>query len=288
MGLLSIFRKNKQESAPDDGEFFTRSEDESNAVRGRVKRKSRKQGNEPVDPALPEKKRARRRLVGAIALVLAAVIALPMILDSEPKPLASDIAIQIPAKDSPPVRSENTRATPTPPIATSGVPVAAGLDKDEEIVSAPSAPTPLQKNTATSPPPADRSATSEASSKPASMVGDKLAVQSPPSRKPDNPDRAKAILEGRAPAKADAVAGPGDRKSGAYLVQVAALSSQHKVVELQGKLKSAGIKSHTQKVATANGDRIRVRVGPFASRDEADKMREKIGKLGLNGTLVPA
>src|SRR4051794_35873273 len=96
MGLFSFFRKNKQDSASVEGEFSSRAEEESNAVRGRGKRK---QGNAPVDPVLPEKKRARRRLVGAVALVLAVIIGLPMILDSEPKPLADDIAIQIPSKD---------------------------------------------------------------------------------------------------------------------------------------------------------------------------------------------
>src|SRR3990167_6025338 len=95
MGLFTFLRKNKQESTSGDAAFFSRAEEESNAIRGRGKRK---QGNQPEDPVLPEKKRARRRLVGAIALVLAMVIGLPMILDSEPKPLADDIAIQIPSK----------------------------------------------------------------------------------------------------------------------------------------------------------------------------------------------
>lgn len=42
------------------------------------------------------KKRARRRLVGAIALVLVVVIFLPMVLDNEPKPVSENIAINIP------------------------------------------------------------------------------------------------------------------------------------------------------------------------------------------------
>ncbi len=49
-----------------------------------------------LDPTLPEKQRARRRLVGAIALVAAAVIILPMVLDSHPKPVTDDISIDIP------------------------------------------------------------------------------------------------------------------------------------------------------------------------------------------------
>jgi DedD protein len=60
------------------------------------------------------------------------------------------------------------------------------------------------------------------------------------------------------------------------------------VLELQNRLKAAGIKSHTQKVATQSGDRIRVRVGPVQGKPEAEKIRAKLTKLGLNGTLVPA
>lgn len=54
-----------------------------------------------LDPTLPEKQRARRRLVGAIALVVAAVVVLPMILDSDPRPVTDDIAINIPARPGP-------------------------------------------------------------------------------------------------------------------------------------------------------------------------------------------
>lgn len=48
------------------------------------------------DDELQLKKRARRRLVGAIALVLLVVVFLPMFLDNEPKSLNQDIAITIP------------------------------------------------------------------------------------------------------------------------------------------------------------------------------------------------
>ncbi|EJL81146.1 hypothetical protein PMI16_04752, partial [Herbaspirillum sp. CF444] len=107
MGLFSFFRKNKQESASGQGEFLSRSAGESSAAQssrnsrsaGNSRKSSRAGKDESVDPVLPEKKRARRRLIGAVALVLAVVIVLPMILDSEPRPLADDIAIQIPSKD---------------------------------------------------------------------------------------------------------------------------------------------------------------------------------------------
>src|SRR4051794_25867575 len=94
MGLFSFLRKNKQEPASDAGEFYSRAEETTKSVRGRRARAE----NNP-DAALPERKRARRRLVGALALVLAAVIGLPMILDSEPQSVGNDIAIEIPSKD---------------------------------------------------------------------------------------------------------------------------------------------------------------------------------------------
>ena len=58
--------------------------------------------------------------------------------------------------------------------------------------------------------------------------------------------------------------------------------------ELQDKLKNAGIKSYTQKIATGSGDRTRIRVGPFGSKEEAEKVRARLTRIGLSGTLVPA
>ena len=42
------------------------------------------------------RKRARRRLVGAIALVLMAIVVLPMVLDGEPRQRPENIDVQIP------------------------------------------------------------------------------------------------------------------------------------------------------------------------------------------------
>src|SRR5262245_6755801 len=56
---------------------------------------------EASDPAVDElKRRARRRLVGAIVLALAAAVLLPLLLESEPKPLGDDVSIQIPPLDN--------------------------------------------------------------------------------------------------------------------------------------------------------------------------------------------
>lgn len=299
MSWFPFFRKSKPESAAGGDEFYSRAEQESTAARGRAKR-SGSNGNaakrEPADPVLPEKKRARRRLVGAVALVLALVIGLPMILDSEPKPLAEDISIQIPSKNKAPAPAD----MPAQPAAAPAKPN--GLDAAEEIVEPPAV---KPASVASAAPPAAREevsapVTAKSIEKPAPTVPAPQVALAKPAAKPENkPDahaaphapavprvdeaaRAKAILEGKFDAPA-AVAKPGK-----FVVQVAALASADKVNELRGKLTQAGIASYTQKVATASGERIRIRVGPFASKDEAEQMRARLGKLGLSGTLVPA
>ncbi len=101
MGLLSLLKKQEAKQEP-GREFHSRAEEDSASFRKEGgRRRANSASREAVDPVLPEKKRARRRLIGAIALVLAVVIVLPMVLDSEPKPLSSDVAIQIPPRDKP-------------------------------------------------------------------------------------------------------------------------------------------------------------------------------------------
>ncbi|SFU76768.1 SPOR domain-containing protein [Pseudoduganella namucuonensis] len=365
MGLFSIFQKNKQEGAGQDSGYYSKADDGATLERARSKRASSaegvaarrtRSGRESDDPVLPEKKRARRRLVGAIALALTVAVGLPMLLDSEPKPLASDIAIQIPSKEKP--------AEPAPEARAPESRVAAdeALDKSEEIVkdappAKPGAPAPaaapaLAAAPATKPAPLDihPAAPAVTEKKPAVTAAPHVAelkLHEPPKPKEPVKDAGKdaareaaklaetraaevkaaeakaaearlaklakeakeakeAKLEARktephAEAKkpepetkpvkavdaARAMAILEDKPSDTrYMVQVAAVTSQEKVDELQGKLKEAGIQSFTQKVTTANGALTRIRVGPFANKEEAEKVRAKLGKIGLSSSLA--
>ncbi|MDB5745698.1 MAG: hypothetical protein JWP72_546, partial [Massilia sp.] len=253
------------------------------------------------DPMLPEKKRARRRLVGAIALALAAAVGLPMLLDSEPRPLAGDIAIQIPSKEK----------APALPMPSSPVPAADSVDEDEEVIApVPPAKTlesatvmtddgplgtePEVKRVAPEPRPVERKPELKPDPKPERKLAEKTPekpvekpVEKPAPKKPEiKPDishpkaseaaRALALLEGKAAAKPVEKAQPPEKKPEAaqrYVVQVAALATQEKVAELQSRLRAAGVSSYTQK----SGALIRVRVGPFASREEAEKTRARFG-----------
>jgi DedD protein len=331
MGLFSIFSKNKQDSTAQDSGRFSRDDDDI-GQQARAKRASHaNQANESGqggsrrsrsggDPMLPEKKRARRRLVGAVALALAAAVGLPMLLDSEPRPLSGDINIQIPSKDKAP-------ALPTP---ASPVPAADSVDQDEEIIAPAPASTPAARTAAEKPavvkepPPlvyAERDVKpvktepkepkvaehkpepKPVEHKPEPKPERKLAekpVEKPPVKKPDEKPahpkdteaaRAMALLEGKPAAKAEEKHPRTEEKAEAgqpgvarrFVVQVAALATQEKVDELQARLRAGGISSFTKK----SGALIKVQVGPFGSREEADKTKAKLGALGLGGFLVP-
>jgi len=300
MGLFSFFRKDRQQSSASDSDFYSRADEEQTP---RPKRKNKR--DDPIDPVLPEKKRARRRLVGAVALVLAAIIGLPMILDSEPKPLSDDISIQIPSKDA-----SSAMSQPSKPAASAGDPARASLDDAEEVVEPPAAKTDQSNSSAqvASPQPAApvSAPTSASTPAPAPAKPPVVAnVEPAPTAKPQQPPaidkndtsveaaRARAILEGRPADKAVAAKPAASATTpapaaanGKISLQVAALASQDKVNELQKKLQSAGLKTYTQKVSTASGERIRVRVGPFANEAEAEKARAKLSGIGLTGTMT--
>lgn len=343
MGLLSRFKQKQETSdSQDSGEFRSRSEEDSVQSRARSKKTESARKNKINDPLLPEKKRARRRLIGAMALALAAIIGLPMILDSEPKPLADDVNIRIPAKDKGMDVASNQVAEPIAPRKSAAV----SSDPVEEIIepvsNAKNKPVtadvvskvaPVKTDVATVIANADKPANAElrperkaevkttpkpdaksdtksevktetkSDAKPVTKTAEKdpqtakadHKAETKPEPKAetklvktngndDDAARALAILEGKAPPK---VAKPDAADKSSFIVQIAVLSTQEKVDELQAKLKSGGIKSYTQKVATASGDKTRIRVGPFESKEEAEKMRARLTKLGLSGSLVP-
>lgn len=299
MGLFSIFSKNKQDSSTDVSGRFSRADDEF-AERARAKRAShagggaRKGGAD--DPMLPEKKRARRRLVGAVALALAAAVGLPMLLDSEPKPLAGDVAIQIPAKDN--AAPLPMPSAPASAPADASVAASQSVDKGEEVIeppkaaSAPATAADSKRQVAEVQAPAARPEPAKAApveqkaepvhadvakpkDKPKAEPKPEPAKKDAKSAHGDDSARAMAILEGKEAAKA---AHDGGDK---VVLQVAALGTQEKAAELQARLREAGIRSFTEKYH----DLIRVKVGPYSAA-ETDKVRAQLSRLGLSARVA--
>lgn len=218
------------------------------------------------DEELQLKKRARRRLVGAVALVLLIVVFLPMVLDSEPKPLNQDVSITIPPIPKPESASQLSAPAMQPPASSSAapgtIPHIAGLPQG--ATQTPSADAPAESPAVEAPAaPAPKSA----AVKPAAPKPAPEAKQAP---KPTPKHDAKPATVAAAPVGDDG-----------FVVQLGAFSSAENARALQKKLQVNKFKAYTELIKDTHGDRTRVRVGPFASREAAEKARDRMKSMKL-------
>jgi DedD protein len=234
------------------------------------------------DEEIALKKRARRRLIGAIALVTVVVVLLPMFLDSEPRPLNQEISIQIPAQST--EFSSRVAALPrsaTPDDAKAGAePREAEAHKTEVVTpekKAPDAEPEADKARASEPereaeavkrPREERAARTEAAAKPATRLEPKPQPKAAPKPAADAPRDKEPGGEG-------------------FIVQVAALTDAEKAKSLKGRISENGLRAYTEVVKTARGDVTRVRVGPYASKEAAQKAADELKKLGFSGVVAP-
>jgi len=236
------------------------------------------------------RRRARHRLIGAALLVLLGVVGFPLLFDTQPRPIQVDIPIEIPdkAKAKPASTagkvSEAPAAAATPPVAQVA-PVAptkpaaneaqgkvaanASLDAKEEVVASKpaAAPAPVAKPESKSEPKAEAKVPEP---KPEPKPEAKAVA------KADDGTKAKALLDGKEVAAGDA----------RFVVQIGAFADAAKAREARMKVERAGLKTYMQEVDTKDGKRIRVRVGPYAQRAEADKVAGKIKSLDLPASIL--
>ncbi|WP_119154775.1 SPOR domain-containing protein [Caldimonas tepidiphila] len=97
--------------------------------------------------------------------------------------------------------------------------------------------------------------------------------------------RAQALLEGRAPAARTEPVRVAE--TGRFVLQVGAYSEGGSARDARQKVERVGLRSYTQEVETSDGRRIRVRVGPFTSREEADQAAARLRAAGLPVALLP-
>lgn len=268
---------------------------------------------QPVtDDELQLRKRARRRLVGAIVLVLLVVVFLPMVLDHEPKPLGPTVAITIPPQDS--AESKFPEQSPAAPAATAPngvagspgtVPApaapAAGLSEAKPpeppvvpsqmpplvpAASAPTVPASTAKAVATKPEAAtaktgearktDEAGKSEPASKP-----DQPEKKREESRKPDEAPKAEAPLVPVPPDAAPATKPAAPATSSPWVIQLGAFSDENNARQLVERVRALDVPAYTETVKTAAGVKMRVRAGPFAAHDSANAARTKLLSLKL-------
>ena len=282
-------------------------------------------GPEP-DAVAAARARARRRLLGATVLLGLGVIGFPLLFETQPRPIAVDIPIEIPRKDGsaalapPPAVAPSITPTITPTARASAAVVgegqplsAAGHGAAERAAAAPAEivehahDAGREMANPASRPPASKPAALVAAKTASAVPAGKAAVLPAPASKPvppaqaavsapakpaaDDGARARALLEGQvstppaaAPtASASVSANPAAAR---LVVQVGAYTDAAKLAEARRKLEALGLKTYTQVVESEAGKRTRVRVGPFASRAEADKAAARVKSAGLPAAIL--
>jgi DedD protein len=178
------------------------------------------------DDELKLKQRARRRLIGAVALLAVLVLILPMVLDKEPRRATNDIVVHIPAKENVPLNPDLA------PVEAEPKPEPAPL---EPVVNTPGPAVP----------------------------DDAEAPPLPPIGKPIKPI--------------------GER---GFFVQVGVFSKVENAKSVQEKLAKNKLIAVTDRIKTSAGERTRVRLGPFASRNEADKVLSNVKRTGEKNAVI--
>lgn len=243
-----------------------------NLRRGGQSSKAAANPSAPAESLEIVRKRAKHRLIGSAVLVVLGVIGFPLLFDTQPRPVSVGIPIEIPSRQgvkplSLPVAEE---APPAVVASADPVPVAAiAAASGAEASAAKPSDTPAEK------------ANDKGDGKGSLPVG----------KSADDAARAKALLEGSVPAAAKVSAtasSPASPTAGEtrLVVQVGAFADAAKAREARLKVERAGLKTYTQVAQTKDGKRIRVRVGPFATKAEADKAAKQIKALDLPAAIL--
>lgn len=233
------------------------------------------------DQELQLKKRARRRLVGAIALVLLMVIFLPWVLEdrttSAPK---EKIDVSIPSLDqssldnSPTVAKTSVQPVPAPLLnekSTEATTPVVQIPADPIVVDNAH----VKTETAQQEEPQSKLTISESSM----PTKNEVILE-------DDVLNNKIIEEKRLEAE-KAAAKKEKRSAGLqYYVQIGVFSDVDNVKKIQNKLKDLGYQSNTEKVDTAKGEKIRLRTTLFNDRNEAAIALQNIKDAGFSGMVV--
>jgi DedD protein len=265
MGLLDIFKRDSGGATPAGAT--------ANVISG--------------EQAEQARLRARRRLIGAVVLLGVGVIAFPLLFETQPRPIPVDIPIVIPPRDgAPPLVLPAVRPTAAAPASMPAVSAPASA----AVATAAAAPA---KPVEAPPKASEVVAAKPVAAAPKPAPEPPKAAPEPPkpavtASKPPPADTKAADTKAAAPAPAKpAVAEAGKAAAGGrFVVQIGAFTEAAAVREARSKAGKAGLSTFTQVVETAGGPRTRVRIGPFASREEADKAAAQARAAGVPGVVM--
>jgi DedD protein len=212
-----------------------------------------------------------------VVLVLLAVVGFPLLFDTQPRPVSVDTPIVVPDRQKTPALASNlpvpAAQAPAKPLLpnteAATVPAQSSLDAREEVVPKPAAP--LVDKLADKP--VDKPVITKAEAKPEAKPEAKAPT--PPKPKDDG-QKAQALLEGK----------PAKPAASRVAIQVGAFTDAAKIRDVRSKLEQAGLKTYTQVVEKDGKSTTRIRVGPFETKEEADKAAARIRKLDLPAAVL--
>jgi DedD protein len=255
-----------------------------------------------VDPVQAARTRARRRLIGAAALLGVGVVGFPLLFETQPRPIPVDITIEIPRKEGAP-------SLPLPPPRTASA-AAATPRVSSGMVAERSADTPRQPaaTVTRSDAPTGADAARKEPVAPRSEAVPAPKAPAKPEARNDDGARARALLDGQPPASASTQAAskpatvvataqpikPAATSTevakpdagGRFVVQVGAYGEPNSARDMRQRVDKLGLKSYTQVVEIDGARRIRVRVGPFVAREEAEKAAGTLKEAGLPAAVL--
>lgn len=316
----------------------------------------------PADPGLPFKRRARRRLVGALVIGLAVAVTLPLVLDREPRYPRPDIRVDIPSRDAqlpvrPPGEADAPPAAQRAPVNADSARAAraeAGRAAEARATAGGSAPADPSQAAADArlqarepmtqqlDVPADGGAAQSRSSAAARADSDAAraaAAKSDAARaEAQRQEAARAEAARAEAARAEAARAEAARASAAraeaaraeavraeaaraeaaraqaarqqaaaaaadtsrqsadaqprtypsqnWAVQIGQFARPENARAAEARASSLGLRAYSETLQTAQGERVRVRTGPFATRAAAEEARSRLLAAGLDAALI--
>jgi DedD protein len=219
------------------------------------------------DEEVQLRRRARRRLIGAVTLVTVMVVALPMVLDGESRQSGQDIAINIPSPGS---SGEFASKAPAAPVQPKSAPAAPHPQAEKAVQAQVSA----ESQTPQVAPPVPPAKVEELAKAPAAAASVEMV---PAVKEPAPPPKHKDEKSAAATSRQESVP---------FVIHLGAFASQANAKERQSKLAALKIKFYTETVKTPSGDKLRVRAGPFATRQEAERVQAKLKAAGIQDGVV--
>jgi DedD protein len=263
------------------------------------------------DAQLQIKKKARRRLVGAIAFFAFAALVLPLVMNQEPAQDTREIEIHIPGQDGHAFQPDVAPAPQESPASpATGAPT--GQTTQTTPQAQPASPAQPGPDTGPDTPPVAQVIKVIPSSNPASPADPATPPQTaapPQNTTPPlaSPGKAQSAADAEAIRAAQILAGhfPPDVKTPApsatpgkasaantanastsYVIIIGAFADGANVANLKSKLTRLGIPSYTE--PSPEGMKTRVRAGPFPSREAASRALEKMNNsIQVDGVITP-